>query len=640
MAKPIVRLRVIQAGFALGMLAVLVRIIQVQLVHGARYARDAQNQRTERVELPARRGTIYDRRGVPLASTQERFHVGIAPNELRNPARDAREIATRLGIPRREVEGQLRRRYLYFHGPFSSASVQPLRAIHGVHLTPELIRFYPDPRMARSLLGRPAADGRAADGLERVLDTLLAGRPGRAVVLRDGRGRRYESPSRLDAFPVPGPDVYLTIDADLQDIVERALADAIRQYDAASGDVVVLDPRSGEVLAVASREPDGTASSSAFTSTFEPGSTAKLFAAAALLRHGRVSRSDSVYGEEGVYRVSGRTITDDHPEHYLTLHSAIAHSSNIGMVKFSSRLSPEELYQGLRSFGLGNYTGVEFPSESRGILPPPHQWSGVTGSSLPIGYEVSITPIQLAQAYAAIANDGVLLRPTLVREVRAADGTTIYRSRPEPVRRVVSPEVAAQLREMLRGVVDTGGTGSTAGLATFAVAGKTGTARRAGPGGYVSGQYTASFVSLFPADDPQLVMVVKLQDPRGAYARVTAAPVTRTVLQQLLGARSSTLDRSRLSTAPAPPDAPRLDDGMVPQVVSWPPSERPVERRPVPVPDVRGLSLRAAARRLHAEGLQVQVRGWGRVVSVNPAPGARVNPGSTVRVTAQEGDQR
>ncbi|MSR07538.1 MAG: PASTA domain-containing protein [Gemmatimonadetes bacterium] len=637
MARPAVRLGVIQMAFALGFLAVLARAAQVQLVRGARYAAQAEAQRTERVTLPARRGAIYDRRGVPLATSEESFHVGVAPNELKNPPNDARQIAARLGLSARDVERALRRKYAYFHGPFSASRVEPLRAIKGVHLDNEFVRFYPDPHMARPVLGRPASEGRPADGIERVLDTLLEGRSGSAVVLRDGQGRRFESPSRLDAFPVAGNDVYLTIDADLQDIVERALADAMEHYSAAGGDVVVLDPRTGEVLALASRAADGTMSSSAFTSPFEPGSTAKLFAVAALLTHGLVEPGDSVWGEHGKFRMGPRTITDDHVEGWMTLDDVIAQSSNIGIAKFSSRLSREQQFDMLRRFGVGASTGVEFPAESRGLLERPDRWSGVTGASLAMGYEMAVTPLQLATAYASIANDGVMLRPTLVREVRSPNGTVLYTAVAEPVRRVVSTEVAGRLREMLRRVVYEGGTGSTAALTSYEVAGKTGTARRAGSTGYVAGQYSASFASFFPAEHPQLVMVIKLDDPKGAYARLTAAPVTRSVLEQLLAAQSGSLDRGSLpGNASAPGPDPLLDAGSVPFVVSWPPAPPDTAVVQRAVPDVRGLTLRAAAQRLHQTGLQVKVQGWGQVQGSDPRAGSLVNPGSSVMITATD----
>ncbi len=642
MAKFTVRLRAIQVVFGAGMVVLLARAAQVQLVQGARHAVTSRAQRTERIALPARRGSLYDRNGVTLALTQEVFHVGVAPNELRNPEEDVRTIAAQLGWTPHALQRELTRRYAYFHGPFTSSQVLQLKSIRGVHLTSELVRFYPDPLFARPLLGRPAADGRPASGLERVLDSILTGTDGSAVVLRDRQGRRYESPSRLDAFPTPGHDVYLTLDAELQEIIEHALRDAVERYEALSGDVVVVNPTTGEILALASHVAQGRSEASALTNVFEPGSTAKLFAASAILVREIARPGDSVWVEQGTHRIGSRTIRDEHPSEWLTLQEVVEQSSNIGMVKFIERLSAEAQYAMLRDFGLGSPTGVEYPSESAGILKRPHQWSGTTPASLAIGYEVAVTALQLAQAYAAVANNGVLLQPTLVREIRSLAGKVIYRHVPEPIRRVISPQIAGELRAMLRGVVYHGGTGSTAALTSYEVAGKTGTALRAGTRGYVPGSYTATFVSLFPADDPQLTMVVKLDDPKDAYSRLTAAPVTRAVLEQLLATRSGALDRGRLTVTPRtdPPIGPALDDGAVPYVVAWPVPEESEVLALRPVPDVAGLSLRQAARALHRAGLRVRIRGWGRVIRSDPAPGVPVAPGTMILLEAAEWSSR
>lgn len=640
MAKVRVRVGAVQTGLVLGLAVVLARAAQVQLVEGAEHAARAQAQRTERVTLPARRGAIYDRDGVTLAVSQAVYHVGVAANEL-CPARGdgacdetekIRTIATHVGASAREVRHALRDGYAYFHGPFSSEQVEPIRRLRGVHLSSELVRFHPDRDFAGPILGRPAAPGRPAGGIERVLDSVLTGKDGRAVVVRDPQGRQYESPSRLDAFPVSGDDVYLTLDAEVQEIIEQALTDAIARYDADGGDAVILDPKTGELLAVASRTADGRTTAGALVSVFEPGSTAKVFVAAALLEYGKVRPADSVWAEQGTYRLGRRTIEDEHPAGWLTLGEVIERSSNIGIVKLAQRLTREEQFGMFRAFGLGAPTGVEYPTESPGILKRPRDWSGTTAASLTMGYEVAVTPIQLAQAYAAIANGGVLYRPALVREIRAPDGRVVYRHRAEPVRRVIAPEVAAELREMLRGVVYRDGTGTTAALSTYEVAGKTGTAQRAGPRGYIPGSHTASFVSMFPADDPQLVMVVKLDDPGRTYARLTAAPVTRSVLEQVLAAPGGGLDRGRLVAespgARRPP--PAVGGGTVPYVVVWPPVPVRAASEDVRVPDVVGLSLRDAARRLHNVGLRVRVEGWGAVRGTNPGVGSEVPSGTLV----------
>ncbi|HXL10672.1 MAG: hypothetical protein DMD64_10635 [Gemmatimonadetes bacterium] len=646
MANPLVRLRVVEIGLGLALLALVLRSAQVQLVEGRKYAAVAKAQRTERVVLEARRGTLYDRHGLGLALTQETYHLGIAPNELRDPARDAATIARRLRLAPRALERALHRRYAWFAGPFTTLEVQPLRTVRGVHLEPVLRRFYPSSEFARAVIGRVGDDGRGAGsgggGLERLLDTLLAGTPGAAVVLKDRAGREYESPARVIAEPVAGNDVVLTIDAELQEIAQRALDDAIDNMEADGGDVVMLDPASGEVLAVASRRADGSMRPSAFTDTFEPGSLAKIFAAAALISFERVRPGERVSGEGGTYRMPGRPtpLTDEHPLPMLTLADAIRVSSNIALAKFSARLHPDEQYGVLRAFGFGAPTGVDFPAESPGRLRPPREWSRPSSASLAIGYELAVTPIQLAAAYGAIANDGVLLEPTLIREIRGPNGAVLYRHRLQPVRRVVSQEVAYKLRDLLRGVVDPGGTGERAALANFQLAAKTGTARRVVGGRYAAGQYTASFAALFPADAPQLVVVMKIDNPqRGSYfAAQTAAPVTRSMLEQALAARTVALDRGRLSNVASTADRAPLDepDGVVPYIVQWPyvPDSASAPAAPPDriVPNVTGRPLREAARALHGRGFKVVVKGWGVVHHTWPAAGSGAAAGTTVTV--------
>src|SRR2546425_2248210 len=341
MAKPLVRLRVVEIGLGVALLALVLRAAQVQLLEGARYAAAAKAQRTERVVLEARRGTLFDRHGLGLALTQETYHVGLAPNELRDPPRDAATIARQLRLAPRDVDRGLHRRYAWFAGPFTTLDVQPLRSMRGIHLEPVRRRFYPSPEFARAVIGRVGDDGRGGGGggggLERLLDSLLAGTPGAAVVLKDREGREYESPARVIADPVPGNDVVLTLDAELQEIAQRALDDAIDNMEADGGDVVMLDPATGEILAAASRRADGSMRPSAFTETFEPGSLAKIFAAAALISFERVRPGERVSGEGGRYRLPDRVVTDEHPLPSLTLADAIRVSSNIALVKLDRK---------------------------------------------------------------------------------------------------------------------------------------------------------------------------------------------------------------------------------------------------------------------------------------------------------------
>ena len=656
MARPQARIAAIQFGFALGVIAILARAAQLQLMQGGRWAEQAQRQRTERTILPARRGALFDRNGVPLAVSQEYYHVGVAPNELADARAVVQLLSRQLGVSRAALERDLRigKRWIYFHGPFTATRVQPLRRLAGVHLTGDFQRFYPSRTLARPIIGGLSPDAPlGAAGLELSLDSILTGQPGEAVLLKDRAGRRYDSPARLVRDPVAGSDVVLTLDAELQEIAERGLDDALAEMKADGGDVVFLDPTNGELLALASRQargtPFGSVRASAFTDPFEPGSTAKLFTAAALLKHRKVSSRDAVFVEGGSWQMpvtsSGRTrlITDVHKTTgNLTLAQTVQVSSNVGMAKFSSRLSPEEQFEMLRDFGFGTLTGVEFPSESRGRLARPDKWQPMyTRASMAMGYEFGVTPVQLAAAYAAIANDGLLLTPTLVREIRDPAGGLLYRHQPEPVRRVVTPQVAAQLRQFMKGAVGEGGTGVGAQLVNYSLLGKTGTAVRFEGGRYVRGEYTASFAALFPADNPQLVVVVKIDNPTGKYyGGLTAAPVTRTMLQQALASRRVGIDRSRLtprdSTSPRARRPAAAPAGISRVVLSWPyhPDRQNAVTRAVP--QVTGRSVREAALALHRRGFRVSLRGLGRVSRTLPAAGESAKAGTVVIVWADQ----
>jgi cell division protein FtsI (penicillin-binding protein 3) len=654
MAKPLARIAVVQFGFALSVAAILARAAQLQLVQGDRWAEQAQRQRTERVVLPARRGALYDRNGVPLAVSQEFYHIGIAPNELANPRSTGQLLSRQLGVSWPALQQDLRsKRWIYFNGPFTATQVQRLRRLDGIHLTRDFQRFYPSRALARPIIGGLSPDGPAgAAGLELSLDSILTGQPGEAVLLKDRAGRRYDSPARVIREPVPGDDVVLTIDAELQEIAERGLEEALRAMKAAGGDVVFLDPINGQLLALASHQSGirgaGVPRASTFTDPFEPGSTAKLFTAAALLMHRRVAPNDAVFAEGGSWRMpitsSGRVriISDAHKTAgNLTLARTIQVSSNVGMAKFSSRLSPEEQFEMLRDFGFGTLTGSEFPSESRGRLARPDKWQPkYTRASMAMGYELGVTPVQLAAAYGAIANDGLLLTPTLVREIRGPSGDLLYQHEPEPVRRVVTPEVAAQLREFLKGAVGEGGTGEEAQLVNYTLLGKTGTAVRFEGGRYIRGEYTASFAALFPADHPQLIVIVKIDNPQGNYyGGLTAAPVTRTMLQQALASRRVAIDRSRLTVhdnkvrRESGPAASPVSLARV--VLSWPYDVADVKVKPLPVPEVAGQSVREAALALHRRGFRVNLRGLGQVSRTAPPGGEPALPGTAVTVWAE-----
>src|SRR2546423_10785465 len=337
----------------------------------------------------------------------------------------------------------------------------------------------------KRIVGTLDGQGRPVDGLELALDTILRGDSGKVKLARDKDGRPLDSPDGWTDQPKPGSTVVLTINNALQDICERELSIAVDSLRADGGDIVVMNPHTGEILALASNRVGRTTfSNTAVTEPFEPGSTLKPFVAASLLERGRAHPSDVVNTHNGKLELEGRVITDMHKATSLSLADVIRYSSNIGIVEFGQRLSPRQKYETFRDLGFGTTLGVPLPAEAAGTLREPRLWSKQTSASILMGYEIAVTPLQLVNAYAAIANGGELLEPHLVKEVRSIGGKTAYSAEPRVIRRVMSFDVARTVQKMLLAVVQEG-TAPQDDLATFDVAGKSGTARPpAGDGGH------------------------------------------------------------------------------------------------------------------------------------------------------------
>lgn len=612
------------------------RAAQLQLVQGDRWQKQVESQTTETVKLPADRGSIFDRNGKALALSRQEYRAFFAPAQSKDVDRDARAIAARLDLSR----SQLRRLTSRTHGwiPIGQVGVAEREALAGVvgaavEFEPVVTRVYPEGDLARSLLGAVNGEGHGRSGLELVLDTLLRGTPGEFIGRRDARGELYPLEASPDKPPRPGRDVYLTIDADLQAIAEAALASALEATGSSGGDVLMADPQTGELLAVASRREGSTGTVPAFSVPYEPGSTVKPFLLATLLEEDLARLDDPVYAEGGEFRTAHRVITDVHPYDTITVAEVIQYSSNIGSAKLSERIEPGMQYSYLRDFGFGTQTGIELPGESSGLLRRPDQWSALSPASLAIGYELLTTSLQLVMAYGALANGGTLLQPVLVREVDSGHGTD-WKFERRPIRRVIGASTAHHVSDVLQAVVADGGTGTEASLATLQVAGKTGTARIASGGNYGQRRYAASFVGYTPADDPQLVIMAKLEDPKGSvYGGLTAAPVMRTVVQAILATRG----RGLIDSGSGPRSRPRIewdagDTGQSPYrfaAVRDVPEPAPSERNQK-LPDVTGLETRVAVARLHELGLRVELEGTGRIIGQVPAAGTRVVRGATI----------
>jgi cell division protein FtsI (penicillin-binding protein 3) len=647
----VTRLALVHYCLAAVAVAIVVKSFWVQIVEGRRWSRLAEGQHYTGSVLPARRGAILDASGMVLAESQQLITLSVAPREVRDSRRLERALL-QVGVSREAARAATdrKRRWVPIARRFNPSEVAALTKMTGVYTSVATQRVTIQSDGVRRLVGR-TRDSLGVEGLELMLDSLLRGTTGQTRVKRAPRGVRIEANEPARQLPQDGHSVTLTINHALQDVVDRALLDGVNERRATGGDVVVLDPRTGEILAMSSLRRDVRSNiATAVTEPYEPGSTLKPFIAGVLLERGLARPDEQVATHDGELTVYGRTIRDEHEAAAMSLVDIIRFSSNIGIATLSERLSDGELYALLRDLGFGSPTGIAYPSEASGILREPRQWTRVSHMSHAMGYEMSVTPLQLALAYGAIANGGELMQPHIVREIRDAEGAVVYRARPRAVRRVLKRETAAMLRDVLKSVVDSG-TAVAADLATFDLGGKTGTARRTDGGRYVRGQYTASFVGLFPAASPQLVVLVKVDNPGTTiFGGRAAAPIAKAILQGALASREAPLDAIGL-VAERLAHIPRAAVESV-QVRPVPLARRgalaervrsetvdlaalrqrdSVDRAPVAVPALEDETVRGAVRRLHAAGFRVQLE-EGRDLATSPPAGTMLPRGSLVRL--------
>jgi len=508
------------------------RAAWLQTVRASSLAAMAQMQAKKPISLPAGRGTIYDRLGNPLAIGEQATDVDADPMQISDPRREARIAAKVLGIPVRPLYRQLSDRssgfvYVERKAPPKLAAKLRKRHLVGFTFEPDQKRVYPQGTVAAPVLGYAGTDNTGLSGLERELDKELKGTPGRATEVRDALGQAVNTIQERPARD--GRDVYLTLDSHIQANAEQVLEQTVSEWHAKDATAIVLDPRSGAILGMA-QEPGYNANGypaatahdltidHAVTDVFEPGSVFKVVTIGGALSQHDIT-PNTAFRVPGSLQVADRVIHDAEPHgtETLTVKQILQRSSNIGTDMIAGRyLGESGLKTWMARFGFGRRTGIDFPGESRGLRP---SWSGSTIGTVPIGQGVSVTAIQLASTYAAIANGGEWVQPHLVDHV-------VGRATPKPKRRrILEPGVDRQLRAMLRGVVSDQGTAELAAIPGYAVAGKTGTAQKAGPNGYIPGAYVATFVGMVPASRPRLLVLVTIDEPHGQiYGGLVAAP--------------------------------------------------------------------------------------------------------------------
>jgi len=625
------RLFVVGGAFVLAVLALWGRLIQVQYLRHDEYRKRAEEQRETSVEVAAVRGGIFDREGRPLAMNIRRCSVAVRPEQIRDVAAVAGKLASVLDVSREDVRSRIRSRKSYVYVKHDVMLGEDERAelakMSGVVVEMKANRIYPYDAVGSKVIGFVSRDNGGLSGVEAAYDEALRGTSGRERVIRNGAYKRERYYRFVERKPRDGKHVFLTIDAVVQDIAETELHRAVAELGARGGAVIVMDVASGDILALAeapavrTREESSRADSlwtmHSVSHIYEPGSTFKIVTAAALLEKSAVAPVDSFDAENGRANLGFAVIRDTHEHGWLTMEEAFTYSSNIVMAKAVSSLSAGDFYGYARLFGFGSRTGIGLPGESAGTVPPIERWSARTKATMAFGQEVAVTPIQMLNAFAAVANGGVMMMPRLVKAVVDPSTGEIARSEPVIVRRVVTEETAARLREFCLNVVEEG-TGKHAKVEFMQVGGKTGTAQKAGPRGYVSNKYISSFVGFAPYEKPRIACLVMVDEPHWSarYGGDSAAPVFARVCRSLATATTIFDDLLPAETAVVAPERPRT---VAPNFLRM----------------ERSLALEFARRR----GSNVLVQGeGGRVVAQVPAPGAPMDRNGVIRL-AVAGEQ-
>lgn len=668
------------------MLAISARLVYLQVSQHDKLVERAHRQQQAAIETSPARGALLDRQGRELARSIDTTSISFDPGELeprplkpglKEPTeseraakldRTAALLSSVLHLNQKTLLDQMSeakekgRRFLWIARRIDPKQARQLEAMHlpGIRMRKEPKRYYPNGSLAAHVLGFVGLDGIGLAGIEQVYNEKIIGEPGKLFVEKDSRGTAYES-SEIPAQP--GQTIVLTLDQSIQYHAEAALTSAIAQSNAKSGTAIVLDPHTGEILALANAptfDPNdvgaatpATRANWALQNIYEPGSTFKIVAFSAAIEKGLAKPTDHIDCQMGSITVAKRLIHDHHPFGDLTISDALVKSSNVAAIKLGIRVGDSAMYDYIRSFGFGSRTGIELPGETAGIVRPVARWQPSSIGSIAIGQEIGVTPLQMAAAIGVLANEGVRMAPHLVREIRNASGAVTYRPTPEQ-RRVISKETAGALRRMLEDVT-LNGTAKKAQLDGYTAAGKTGTAQKIDPATrtYSRTKHVASFVGFAPVNNPAVVIVIVIDEPSGAYhGGDVAAPVFREIAEQILpelGVAPDTdfknpveliaretqtpeqvskqrdeetrLEESRASTMPRVPAQDNRGGEIVYAVAT---------SKAILMPDLRGRSVRDVARACAQLGLQVEAHGEGRAIRQTPGVGAELKPGQMI----------
>jgi stage V sporulation protein D (sporulation-specific penicillin-binding protein) len=599
--------------------ALVVRLGYLQVFHSNWLAENATDQRIRDVPVEAKRGIIFDRTGKELAVSMSTESIYAIPAEIKNVDETAAKLAAILALNKENLSNLLQKRqaFTWVKRKVASDIARQIQALQmeGIGITQESQRYYPQDNLASHVLGFTGIDSQGLDGVEITFDSYLKGRPGSIMVEYDARGQEIPYANHRYVPPVEGNDVYLTIDMVVQQIAERELDKVMKETQAKAATIIAMEPNTGEILALANRPdynpnqfadyPPKSWRNIAISNAYEPGSTFKIITTAAALGEKVVTLEDRFY-DPGSIEVQGRQIHcwKDGGHGSETFEEVIENSCNVGFVNVGLRLGRDSFYKYIDKFGLGRPTGLDLPGEAKGITIEKNQVKPINIATMAMGQSIAVTPIQLLTAVSAVANGGTLLRPQIVKEIKDKNGETIRGFQVDGVGQVINSETSEQVRGVLEKVVEIG-TGKNAFVDGFKIGGKTGTAQKVGAGGYLPDKYIASFVGFAPADHPQIVMLVVIDEPVGIYyGGQIAAPVFAAVMKDVL---------PYLKVNQAPPKAGEAVQSHI------------------EVPNLINLPVSEVVKNLQALGLTARVEESGeRVVDQIPKPGSKVPAGSQV----------
>jgi len=633
------------------------RLFFIQIIDAKTYQAKCNNQANLKKETKPLRGTIYDRNGKALTIDVVNFSIAAHPYLIRNKTELALHLSQDLKGNAEKYQSLLssNKTFVWLEKNVTLAQFQNFEYYEkypGLAIDKKITRYYPLGEVAGQLLGFTDIDNRGIGGLELQFENILGGVPGWVTVQRDGWGRYFNRPDLPSKECIDGNDLTLTIDQEYQNILHEEIALAYTRNKADKALGIVINPNTGEILAMAnvpafdpnkpSEYPLSAQRNAVISDIFEPGSTFKVVTATAALENRVLQTNRKIDCNPGYIQVSNRIIRDHDRYQILTFAEVIQNSSNVGTIKVAQMVGRENVFGFIRKYGFGAKTNIAFPGEENGILHSLKNWTDLTLAQVAIGQGVSITALQLAFAYAAIANGGLLLKPQLIKCIKSKDGLTIYETRPSFIRRVASAETMSQLRELLRLTVRQG-TGKFANINGLAIAGKTGTSQKVIGKTYSQTDYMATFVGFFPANRPKLLCVVVLDNPKGAVhtGGGVAAPVVREIFKRIVN-QSDELFFEEPETPPVtqPPTNLVLESKPTRSLPSN--HEAPTSgfrtalssiNQSSRMPDLYGKTLRQALAILQQTGLEkIEVEGTGVVVSQNPPAGTPVHAGIACRL--------